>query len=67
VPLLDTTRAHRELDWSPSVAADAALAQAVGGLADAASAPSPALRPRSVAGEIAALLTRGPVGSRRLP
>jgi nucleoside-diphosphate-sugar epimerase len=67
VPLLDTTRARRELGWIPSVAADAALAQAVGGLADAAGSPSPALRPRSVAAEIAALLTRGPIGSRRLP
>jgi hypothetical protein len=49
------------------VTADAALAQVVNGMADAADAPSPALRPRSVVGELAALLTRGPIGSRRLP
>jgi UDP-glucose 4-epimerase len=67
VPLLDTTRARDELGWSPSVAADVALAQTVDGMADAAGTPSPALRPRSIAGEVAALLTRGPIGSRRLP
>jgi UDP-glucose 4-epimerase len=67
VPLLDTTRAREELGWAPSVSADAALAQVVGGMADAAAGPSPALRPRSVAAEIVALLTRGPVGSRHLP
>jgi UDP-glucose 4-epimerase len=67
VPLLDTTSARRELGWTPSVPADAALAQAVTGMADAAGAPSPALRRRSVVAEFAALLTRGPIGSRRLP
>ena len=66
-PLLDTGRARRELDWTPTVPADEALAQVVGGMADAAAMPSPALRRRSVVGELAALLTRGPVGSRHLP
>lgn len=66
-PLLDTTRARRELGWTPSVSADAALAQVVGGMADAAAGASAALRPRSVAGELAALLRRGPIGSRHLP
>jgi nucleoside-diphosphate-sugar epimerase len=66
-PLLHTTRARRELDWVPAVSADDALAQVVGGMADAAAAPSPALRPRTVVGELTALVTRGPVGSRRLP
>jgi nucleoside-diphosphate-sugar epimerase len=66
-PLLDTTRARRELDWTPAVSAEAALAEVVGGMADAAAAPSPALRPRTVVGELTALFTRGPVGSRRLP
>ncbi len=67
VPLLDTARARRELGWSPSTPADTALAQAVAGMADAAAAPSPALRPRSVVDELAALVTRGPIGSRHLP
>lgn len=66
-PLLDTGRARRELGWAPAVAADDALAQVVCGMADAAAMPSPALRRRSVVGELAALLTRGPVGSRHLP
>ena len=67
MPLLDTTRARTELGWTPAVPADAALAQAVDGMADAAAAPSPALRPRSVVAELAALVTRGPIGSRHLP
>jgi nucleoside-diphosphate-sugar epimerase len=67
VPLLDTTRAREELGWSPSTPADTALAQVVAGMADAAAAPSPALRPRSVVDELAALVTRGPIGSRHLP
>lgn len=66
-PLLDTGRARRELGWTPAVSADDALAQVVGGMADAAAMPSPALRQRSVVGELAALLTRGPVGHRHLP
>ncbi len=66
-PLLDSGRARRELGWTPTVSADVALAQVVGGMADAAAMPSPALRQRSVVGELAALLTRGPVGSRHLP
>jgi UDP-glucose 4-epimerase len=66
-PLLDTTRARNELGWTPSVAADTALAQVIGGMADAAAGTSAALRPRSVAGELAALLKRGPIGSRHLP
>jgi UDP-glucose 4-epimerase len=66
-PLLDTARARRELGWSPSVPADVALGQAIAGMADAAAAPSPALRPRSIANELVALVTRGPIGSRHLP
>jgi nucleoside-diphosphate-sugar epimerase len=67
VALLDTTRARRELGWSASVPADVAIDQAVHGMADAAAAPSPTLRGRSITGELAALLTRGPIGRRRLP
>ena len=66
-PLLDTARARRELGWSPSVPADVALGQAIAGMADAAAAPNPALRPRSTADELVALVTRGPIGSRHLP
>ncbi|HEV7468782.1 MAG TPA: NAD-dependent epimerase/dehydratase family protein [Pseudonocardia sp.] len=67
VPLLDTTRARRELDWAPRVDARTALAGVVAGMADAAATTSPALRPRSVVGELAALVRRGPVVKRLLP
>jgi nucleoside-diphosphate-sugar epimerase len=65
VPLLDTTHARRELGWAPSVDARSALREVVAGLADAAATSSPALRPRSVAKELAALVRRGPAAHRR--
>jgi UDP-glucose 4-epimerase len=65
VPLLDTTRARRELGWAPSVDARSALAEVLGGMADRAATSSPALRPRSVAAELAALVRRGPAAHRR--
>jgi len=64
-PLVDTTRARRELGWVPSVDARSALAEVIGGMADAAATASPALRPRSVAAELAALVRRGPAAHRR--
>jgi UDP-glucose 4-epimerase len=65
VPLLDTGRARRELGWSPSVDARSALAEVVAGMADGAATGSPALRPRSVAAELTALVRRGPAAHRR--
>jgi nucleoside-diphosphate-sugar epimerase len=67
VPLLDSGRARRELGWTPTVDARAALAEAVTGMADAAWAPSPPLRPRSVREELVSLVRRGPVGKRPQP
>lgn len=67
VPLLDSSRAHDELGWRPRVDARDVLAEAVGGMAEAAGTPSPALRPRSVGQQLARLVRRGPVGSRKLP
>ncbi|WP_433554898.1 NAD-dependent epimerase/dehydratase family protein [Pseudonocardia xinjiangensis] len=67
VPLLDCGRARRELGWTPAVTADAALAQVVGGMADSAATTSPALRPRSVPAELAAIARGEPITSRRLP
>ncbi|WP_308257322.1 NAD-dependent epimerase/dehydratase family protein [Pseudonocardia lacus] len=64
-PLVDTTRARRELDWSPSVDAVSALAEVVAGMADTAATSSPALRRRSVAAELAALVRRGPAAHRK--
>jgi UDP-glucose 4-epimerase len=66
-PLLDTTRARRELDWEPTVDARTALAQVVEGMADAAATTSPALRPRSVVAELMALARHGPIVKRLLP
>ncbi|UZN01977.1 NAD-dependent epimerase/dehydratase family protein [Cellulomonas sp. S1-8] len=45
-PLLDTTRAERELDWRPARTGVAALHEAVQGIADGAGTASPPLRPR---------------------
>jgi nucleoside-diphosphate-sugar epimerase len=60
VPLMDAGRAHRELEWHPRV-------DALAGMATAASAPSEALRPRSVPAQLINLLRHGPTGDRRLP
>jgi UDP-glucose 4-epimerase len=65
VPLLDTARARRELGWTPAVDARSALVEVLGGMADTAATTSPALRPRSVAAELAALVRRGPAAHRR--
>ena len=67
VPLMDAGRAHRELGWQPQVDARDALAEAIGGMADAASAPSAVLRPRSVPQQLGRLLRHGPTGGRRIP
>ncbi|HEY0816845.1 MAG TPA: NAD-dependent epimerase/dehydratase family protein [Pseudonocardia sp.] len=67
VPLLDTGRARRELGWTPSTDARSALAQVLAGMADGASTVSPALRPRTVAAELTALVRRGHIGTRLLP
>ena len=67
VPLLDTGRARRELDWTPRVPADEALREVIAGMADRAATASPALRPRSARAELAAVARRHPVDTRRLP
>jgi nucleoside-diphosphate-sugar epimerase len=67
VPLMDASRAERELGWAPRVDATTVLAETVAGMRDAASDRSPVLRPRSVAGQLARALRRGPVTRRRRP
>ena len=42
-PVLDVTRARRELGWSPEWSAGDALLDLLGGFADAAHGPTPAL------------------------
>ncbi|MEN3314602.1 MAG: UDP-glucose 4-epimerase [Acidimicrobiaceae bacterium] len=47
VPVLDCTRARRELDWAPHWSAGDALLDLLSGFADAASGPTPALARRA--------------------
>jgi nucleoside-diphosphate-sugar epimerase len=67
VPLMDTTRASRELGWSPKVDALSVLDETVSGMRDASADHTPALRPRTVLGELSRLLRRGPISQRRQP
>src|SRR3954447_2712002 len=67
VPLLDTTRAERELGWSPTRDARSVLAETVDGMRTAASDSSPVLRPRRVPEQLATMLRRGPVSHRQRP
>jgi len=67
LPLLDSTRARRELGWAPSVSADAVLREVLEGMRDRASDRTPALRPRAVLGALSDLAARGPVARRREP
>lgn len=65
-PLLDTTRARTQLGWEPQVDARAALAEAIDGIADAASTSSPVLRPRNLGRQFRELLRNGPITTRKL-
>jgi UDP-glucose 4-epimerase len=67
VPLLDSSRASRELGWSPTVDAMTVLRETLHGMRDAASDRTPVLRPRTVLGQLATALRRGPVSSRPRP
>ena len=64
VPLLDCTRARNELDWRPIVDARTAVAQAISGMTDGVGTQSPVLRRRTVRGQLADLLRRGPITDR---
>ena len=64
VPLMDTTRAHVELGWTPRHDAADTLREAVDGILTGRGGPTPVLRPiRSVAdrvtGGLRALTGRG--------
>lgn len=67
VPLMDTSRARRELDWTPRVDAQTALEEAVDGMRSMASSGSPVLRRRTVRGELSDLLRMGPIAKRPVP
>ncbi len=67
VPLMDTARAQRELDWTPLVDAQTALEEAVHGMQAIESTDSPVLRRRTVRGELSDLLRLGPIAKRPVP
>jgi nucleoside-diphosphate-sugar epimerase len=67
VPLLDSSKAHRVLGWSPTMNADDVLDEVVAGLREAAAGPTPVLRPRTLAGRARDLVRRGPVSQRPTP
>lgn len=67
VPLLDCSRAGRELGWEPEWSSVSALADVLGGVARQACAESPPLRRRSLLEQLRLDLTRGLMTSRHLP
>jgi UDP-glucose 4-epimerase len=67
VPVLDTSRARRELGWEPTHSEVDVLDEVVAGLARADSAPTPVLRPRSPLGAVAQAITQGAVHRRERP
>jgi UDP-glucose 4-epimerase len=66
VPMLDTSRARRELGWRPTRSGPEVLRELVDGIVHAASDSTPALRPRTVAGQLARLTRHGPPSMRRI-
>jgi len=67
VPLLDTSRAERELEWSPSVDALTVLRETLSGIRESSADRTPALRGRTVLGQLGEVVRHGPVGQRQRP
>ena len=67
VPLLDCSRAEKELDWHPQWSSLAALADLMEGVANHAAAESPPLRGRSMLEQLRRDATEGPMTTRTLP
>ena len=67
VPLLDTSRAHNDLGWTPKWSSTEALADFLDGVAHQAHAESPPLRKRSMLELLRRDVTEGMMSSRRLP
>jgi UDP-glucose 4-epimerase len=67
VPVLDTSRAERELGWEPAHTEVEVLDEAVAGLARATSGPTAVLRRRRPLAALAQAVTQGPVSRRREP
>jgi UDP-glucose 4-epimerase len=67
VPLLDCSRAERELDWHPQWSSTAALADLLHGVAKQSHTDSPPLRRRSMLEQLHRDITKGQLTSRHLP
>jgi UDP-glucose 4-epimerase len=67
VPLLDSSRAHSVLGWTPKWSSTDALADFLDGVAHQAHAESPPLRQRSMLELLRRDVTDGLISSRRLP
>ena len=67
LPLLDSSRASRELDWVPTKDAVTVLQEVVDGMRDTASDGSPVLRRRTLLDQAASALRRGPLSWRERP
>jgi UDP-glucose 4-epimerase len=67
LPLLDCSRASRELGWSPRVDAVTVLREVLEGMRETAAARTPVLRRRSVRRALVDFVRRGPVDERNRP
>jgi UDP-glucose 4-epimerase len=67
VPQLDSSRAHRDLGWTPKWSSTEALADFLDGVSHQAHAESPPLRQRSMLELLRLDVTEGWISSRRLP
>jgi nucleoside-diphosphate-sugar epimerase len=67
VPLLDSSRAERELDWRPEHSETEVIEEVVAGMVTAAGTGSPILRPRRLTDNIRRALADAPVHRRRRP
>lgn len=66
-PLVDTSRAERDLGWAATVDGPEVLAETIAGLRDNASDGSETLRKRTAVDRVSSLLRRGPISRRPLP
>jgi UDP-glucose 4-epimerase len=64
LPVLGSSRAFRELDWSPSVDAMTVIREVLSGMCHRDVGATPTLRRRSVSIAMCDLVTRGSVGQR---
>jgi UDP-glucose 4-epimerase len=67
VPLLDSSRARSDLDWTPTWTSTEALADLLDGVAHQTHTESPPLRKRSMLDLLRRDVTEGLISSRRLP